>query len=398
LTCISLFDANARVDLRPASYGEPHFGYLNASARPEAEEVRSLLDRWFASYPESEQEELRSRFRASNDRLHYAAFFELYVHELLRRKGCSVQVHPVLDTTSRRPDFLVRHSMGAQFYTEVVVATDESQRQMGERSRLDDLKNALNSADSPNFFIHLDTEGVPTAPLPLRGIRQRVEQFLSSLDPDELSDMLAAGCELRNLPCLQLAYAGCKIEIRGIPKSVAARARPDIRPLGAISDGAKWVNDSQAVRDALVRKAGRYGKLDLPYLIAVNAPSQHLDRIDMMEALFGKEQFVVRPNEREPEMIREPNGLWTGPVGARYRRVSAVLMTSSLGPWNIGSATNQLFHNPWAHMSLGKSLDELPVAHPVTPEHRMQFMDGATNSEIFELPLGWPRSTHESEE
>src|SRR3712207_8522149 len=36
------------------------------------------------------------------------AFFEVYLHECLRRMGYSVTCHPELEGTSRRPDFLAK--------------------------------------------------------------------------------------------------------------------------------------------------------------------------------------------------------------------------------------------------------------------------------------------------
>jgi hypothetical protein len=54
-----------------------------------------------------------------------SAFFELFLHELLLRLGCNVEVHPDPGTgSSRRPDFLVTDPDGQQFFLEAVLATD----------------------------------------------------------------------------------------------------------------------------------------------------------------------------------------------------------------------------------------------------------------------------------
>jgi hypothetical protein len=172
----------------------------------------------------------------------------------------------------------------------------------------------------------------------------------------------------------------------------ASRGKPGIRPLGAISTGAAPVDDSRAIRDATVKKATRYGNLEHPYLIAVNAESQHLDRIHMMEALFGRETFYL-PSQLEqssdPQMVREPDGLWTSPNGPRHTRVSAVLIASGIVPWSVSAYTPWLFHNPWATRAFPDTLDVLPHARSVAGEMRMVFYEGLSAAQLFELPDDW---------
>lgn len=389
-----LFDDIQRVDLEPARHAGPHFPYLNQTARPEGARVRSLVEKWFARYPDDDKDDLRRRFRSESNRSHSAAFFELYNHELLHRVGCSVQVHPSVPTGSKTPDFLVTPPTGERFYCEVVVAFDQSHAEAAASSRINDLRDALNTADSPNFFIHLDTEGEPSAPLPLRAIRQAAERFLRELDPDQMVQQLRDGVSLFEMPALSLEHHGCTIEIRGHPKSPETRGKPGIRSLGMYGSGMEMqvVQSFVATRDALVKKASRYGDLGHPFLISVNAESQHLERIDMMEALFGRETFVFPQYGElgEPEMIRQPNGLWTGPKGPRYTRVSAVLVASAVNPWSVTRYSPWLFHNPWAKLGLPSALDRLSHARPIPNESRMAFTEGVTSQDLFELPAGWP--------
>ena len=113
----------------------------------------------------------------------------------------------------------------------------------------------------------------------------------------------------------------------------------------------RWGGTSrERIRDAVVRKGGRYGEICSPFVVAVNACVIHVDETDEMEALFGRETLVgnaLRP-EQDEVMVRLGNGAWRGPSGPRYTRVSAVLIVDTLKPWTVAVAPVRLYHNPWA--------------------------------------------------
>ena len=79
---LGLFDQFVRTDHRHAHRSEPAFEFMNRSAWPASENIREVLERWFANYPVSHKADLRARFRKS-DHNHAAAYFELYLHQLV---------------------------------------------------------------------------------------------------------------------------------------------------------------------------------------------------------------------------------------------------------------------------------------------------------------------------
>src|SRR5512132_3139931 len=115
---------------------------------------------------------------------------------------------------------------------------------------------------------------------------------------------------------------------RAIPRSPEKRDKPVRAVLGGLFGDARWLNTWKVIYDTLIDKGRRYGNLDAPLVIAVNANVFHLDQSDIMQALFGQEQFLFDPHEpdREPRMQRAPNGFWHGPKGPRYARVAGVLI------------------------------------------------------------------------
>jgi hypothetical protein len=356
-----LFDEpQTRTDEGPATYSESHFGYLNRSARAEAVNVRAITSEWFARLPEAARPALRARFRSSNKYDHYAAFTEIYCHELCRALGLTVEMpSPDPGRASRRsPDFLLDRSV----FLEATIATDESREEMAANARLSRVYDALNRVDSPNFFLRIEVHGAPSHPVPGAELRRKVEQFMSSLDPDECLTLIQEG-GLSAVPMLRFTHGGWRIDISPYPKSRDARGRPGIRPVGMTGPAEAYrVDNRAALRTAVIRKARHYGRLDSPFVVAVNTLNQHLEFIDIMEALFGQERYLITVQDGrsgEPQMERVPNGAWFGPRGAVNTRVSAVLIVSSLTPWTLARSSPVLVHNPYARHPLSEILDSL---------------------------------------
>ena len=88
-----LFDDVPR-SMGPRASNSTTWEFLNLSSAPDVALVREELERWFARYPDAERRELAARFRTENGGDTLAPFFELFLHELLLRLGCSIEVHP----------------------------------------------------------------------------------------------------------------------------------------------------------------------------------------------------------------------------------------------------------------------------------------------------------------
>jgi len=391
---MKLFDDVVRTYQGPSLYAEPAFAYLNCSARPAAANIRQTLEVWFSRYPESEQSEFQTRFRSNDDVNHHSAFFELLLHELLLQMNCHVQIHPssLCNSTTKRPDFLITSPTGSQFYIEAVVATGISADERAARARMNDVYDALNRLDSPNFFIGLDIAGVPSTPPRARQMRAFLKVRLDKLNPDEVGELWKTG-GIKAVPHWHYGHDGWIIDFYPIPKSPSMRGRPGVRPIGTQSFEPKFVDASTPIKDTIVGKAGRYGDLDLPYVIAVNSLDENsVDRIDVMDALFGKETYVVAfgPSGAigEPKIERELNGVWTSKSGPTYTRVSAVLLAIRAMPWTIGSAGVLLIHNPWAQRPYDSELTQLPQGVP--QEGRIRWQDGLSLGKALGISPGWP--------
>ena len=119
--------------------------------------------------------------------------------------------------------------------------------------------------------------------------------------------------------------------------------------------------------------------------------SDHVDRIDVMEALFGFEQFRYNlgASPQQPEFGRAPNGAWFGPVGIQNTRVSAALIFPNLSQSSLCWTEPCIYHNPWAAYRYDGELNRLSRGIP-RDAHHMDFEEGEPLRSIFDLPEDWP--------
>ena len=145
------------------------------------------------------------------------------------------------------------------------------------------------------------------------------------------------------------------------------------------------------IRDALEKKASRYGALDYPYVVAVNAMRLFQRAEAVMDAALGTRVTVVRVGRDGKviaEDVRRPDGVWFGPHGPRKGDLSAVLSLGGIDPWNFASRLGRLVRNPWASKPLPPIALGIEEFNPADGSfHRLE---GVNLGSIFGLPEGWP--------
>jgi hypothetical protein len=389
---VKLFDDRDRTDLGPARYGESHSAYLQRTARPEFALVRAAMEEWLNEYPKSHRRKLARRLALPDDVHFEAAFFELYIHRLLRALGGKVRVEPKLSGSQGRPDFEVRFEQPPRILVEAVTVDEVSRSERAARARLQDVYDALNKVSAPDYFFRVAHSGEPRTPIPGKRVRHQVQQFVNHLNYEEVRQLAGAN-DFDSLPSITLSHDGCEVTVSAIPVSLDRRDAPDHRPVGVIGAlGASWVDHHTPIRDAVRKKARKYGRLRRPLLIAVNAVDMYPEKIDIMQALFGTEQYVIRGGpgwpKSEPEFSRKRDGAFIAPRGPINTRVSAVMIVSSLLPWTVAVHPPVVYHNPWARYPIGADLLPLTAHRPQANE--MVETPGQPIEEILQIPARWP--------
>ena len=335
------------------------FRYLNESDSPDATRKRKCLESWFNRIPSAAQSDIRSRLRSDDDNVHEEAFFELYVHELLIRVGCTLSVHPQTDGSDTRPDFLVRHG-AHRFYLEATVVG----RRAGPftRSRNEqDVINKLNTLNSANFSIGVDMEGTLSRTLGLEQVTRPFKELLNAHEPDEVQRLIDEGglhyAPSRSIECGDWALTGWLKPIS------SENRRRGIAPQQIVIEPyqVKWSDSATPVRKALIRKARKYGDLSAPLVVAVNIrDAYYAGQISDLEVLLGDEQILSSHGHSEltPRTHYRGNGVW-----GRTSKIDAVLRFHKVDAWNLTNASVCLYSNPrYKAGSLPDPLFRLPYA------------------------------------
>ncbi len=387
---MTIFSTINRTFQGPAAYAEPMFSYLDRSARNSSKNVRDIIETWFEPYPSDHQAEIQDRLQTSNDIEFLSAFYELLLYQVLKHLGYKVEIHPKVPTGNKQPDFLSSKNGESGFFLEAVLAFEFSDKEQKAAKRMQVFYDTINALDSPNFFIGMKIEGYPQTPPSGKTVRKALENFIKKLDPTLISHQRSLG-EFESLPKLKFSHEGLNVIFYPIPKSPKIRGKNDIRPIGMQHRGFRKSNTVDAIRSAIKKKAGRYGRLGLPYIVGINVMSLGCDREDVIDALFGTSYYLVDPDgpiDQIPERHRKLDCVWFGYRGKQNTRVSGALITKNLNPWSFAKRDMRLYKNPWANHSIEGEITSLGVAK--AESGKMEFTSRKTLGNIFELADNWP--------
>jgi hypothetical protein len=385
-----IFDDFERTDPAPASDMESSYHFLNRVARPQWELVRNLVEEWFSDYPVAAQADLRSRLQKDDYGQHIGAWWELYTYTLFRRLGYQVSIHPELKNTSRQPDFLVTRDEVSMYVECVIFLTrlaPVNGQGGGERSWIFE---ATNQASNPNFLVDIEIRQSGTQRPKAAEIVRPLEDWLSSLDPDEVIQQIDAGM---GAPELVLTVRGWTIEYGAWPVKPESRGEKG-RLIGAYPmTGGFTGSEMFRYRDIVSRKGGHYGLPDKPLMVAVLNTSGLLEQNDVAEALFGSRE--VEYYEGQPESVRsvrKRDGYWRQGPPKRGSRVCAVLDGENIYPWRVVAQLPKLWINPWPEASLPTTLPFATyTAHDTGEVYQSE--SGTSSDAVFDLSADWPGFT-----
>ena len=377
-----LFDGIERSDLRSRFNAEPQFAYLNTSGRRSASRVRALVDVWYENIPEDVKMDLRNRFRSSDDIVHLGAFTELYCATLLKRHDLGLQPH-TLSPKGKRFDFLVTRDTRPAFVLECVTSGDNDIA-VWENKLIRNFYDSINRLQHPDLFVIAQFIRAGNRPPSGRRARDFLQPLLSSVDWQSLWSALSSGDE-SSIPQWVWQYNDWEIHFRPFPKAPELRGITDINMVSIQMDRVRLSQPGIAWLNPLLRKASRYGKPQLPYVIAINGVGMFHRDWNIVDALFGQHAYNIGTNP--PTATRKPNGLWFGPSGPRYQRVSAVIFIEHLTPWSVARCNPKLWYNPWANKKLE---DDSWLITQYSLNNEITERKGETGANLFGLEPTWP--------
>jgi hypothetical protein len=385
-----LFDDIERTNLEPKWHSESTYEYLNLSARKPIRRVRFLLEEWFSKYPINYKKELKTRLSSQNDLTYLSAFFELFIYALFSKLGYEIDIHPDIPGESTHPDFLVLKQEKPLFFLEATLAVGPKEN-TAEEKRRNVVYDTIDKMESPNFFLEVKVNSSSEKSPPGRKWRSQLKKWLSGLNPDEIEKII----NLKGLESIKKKTvkdeSGWSVTFSPIPKSPRIRGKQVVRPVGITHIDFNKRREHEWIKNSIKRKAGNYGKLNLPYIIAVNLKSLFSQDSIIENALFGRQGFGFnRWRNNDLKMIRDFDGAFCHPPGPINKRVSAIMIFPYLDCCGITKSIPKIWHNPWASKILEK--DPLPFAHVITnlAEDRFIKRDGINIADVFGLPYSWP--------
>lgn len=364
-----------------ASNSEPTYAFLNRTTRPEFGSVRDRLEDWFTRFPDHSKGDLAARFKSDNTP-HHAAHFELFLHELLLRLGCSVEVHPEVRGRPTRPDFLATAPGGDKFYVEAALVTGQSNRDERAQALMDQALDVFDRICSPSFTLEVCWDKNPSTPLPARVIAKAVEKWLLTLDPDRELEKLGRN-GFGSLPNIKFPEHKIGLEFCALAKKPGKRSGGG-RPISFWNPPGDFSGTHLDVRKRIETKGSRYGELDAPFILALQLMEPGGDSEGIIQALFGDEVAVFSQDRSKPvQLRRKPNGAWTGGKKPAYAVLSGVLVLWNLRPWTKTEARATLYHNPWATRPYESVLNRL--SHSRVAEKRLKHTDGESLQALLNL-------------
>jgi len=326
--------------------------------------VRSVLEEWFTRYPDSSKPDLERRFHYDFE----VCFFELLLYELLLRFHYKVEVEPKLPPPLRkRLDFRAKDEARNTLYLETIVVTGKSKKEKGKDRLLATLYDQINQLRVPDYFLEIIAIRNPENRQPSGDrFKEFVRECVESLDYDKVLELSRQG-SLDHLPTWTYKEPNSELEIEFevIPVSPENRGKVDQRPIGIYPGEFRLDNSVDAIRENIKNKASRYGRLDAPYLIALNCGLATTKEAEI-DALFGK-KGLFRPD--------------------LHTRVSGVVIFKVL-PWNLPKAYVCLYHNPEPEHRYSGPLTQLPQVF--AGQGRLKQLPGTSLGSILSLPEDWP--------
>lgn len=346
-----VFQEPTSASTAPAGRAETAAAWLSRSTTPLAVSSRLLLNNW-ASLPGAADGDVLARLRRRDDGQFRAAFLELYLFAAFARANWPCER---LTGTGKTPDFRVVGPDGPM-YVEATTAGPPREETEGER-RKGLLLDAVDALSCDGFTLAVAVAAVGTKSLPAGRVRRELSDWLAGLDPDAVFAAVAAAPtdaesdEEAGYPVHVTAREGWDVEWTAYPLRRESRGRQRRLIDCERMPEAVAIEDEKPLRNALRHKAGRYGRLDGPYLVVVGEePFSPLDVQDhRTDALYGSTAVVVDgPHAGRP--VRLPDGSWRRGRTWRYTRVSGVLFLAGLRPWTALEAVPELWLNPAAEL------------------------------------------------
>lgn len=317
---MNLFETTDRSDESHMRVDETLYEFFNRSASDYSIRLRDRLESWFKDYPEKEKSDLVSSFK--ND--WYPSYFELLLFRIFRTLKFGVVVHPEMENTTKRPDFMLSKD-GIVIYAEARLARDKSEKEEKVENITNEIVDKINkNVASDSVFLSIyDIQIKQIKSEKLQELYRRLNEYIEEnkekirdesywISSERYKDRFIYECE------------SFRIECSLIPRTKSTKKPVNI--VGIQGSAAQIIDPIQYLKNAINRKASRYGKLDKPFIVCVQIGSvfgAHDSELD--DLMFGQGVYSMTTKSS----FREHNGMFGSEDNPKMTRVSGVLFVRS---------------------------------------------------------------------
>jgi hypothetical protein len=322
-------------------FSETPQNVIRYGSHPEAIAYKQALDTLIDNIPDGpEKTDIVARLWSRDVNNHYAARLELYLYGLaIQATGSHPKIHPEVPNASTRPDFRFYHSVG-DFYVEAVVALDSDAKRQQENR----LREAVDATRRVRGDIYLCFSLVSDIPpnYPVSRIREFLELQITNLPK-------GASALDQSLTFLD-TFNGSNVEIEFLVMATNIDGDPLVQAFGHAY--ASEVKVHERIQLSLATKARKYGRLDLPFLVAVWPKTEFLcSEKQVRQALFGIPQWRFDPKKmRFLGEYHKPDGIFTT-IRAGHRIRQQLSAVAIYREDVVDTTVNQymrIYHNPFA--------------------------------------------------
>jgi hypothetical protein len=299
--------------------------------------LRQIMNSWFEEYNQEIQDfskvnDLKARFRSKKDPQHLEAFFELYLFILLKRLGFHVITEPIIPGYSTKPDFLATcHKTGKQFYLEATTVTEGNINFKRDKAILLVADKINKNIPCSIYAINLDWYGECFEHNINKEVIKKIENWVRDVNVINPIEFSFKDWFLR-LTAIKVSSPIQRIVAKiGNIKVQSLSHKTDIN-IDAFAENR--MDATSRIQNAILGKSKKYGKLDKPYIIAINVHSYFFNRIDLFEALLGREVVHFYENGTITE-DRLEDGIWQKNKETISTFVNGVLSFFNLTPWTM---------------------------------------------------------------
>lgn len=303
--------------------------------------ARQEFQSWLTEVPEPWQSKWRGRLKSAlEDHPHLSVRLELYLHHYFKSEGWAVDIEPEMSGSPNKPDFRVMRGTDTILVEAKAILDEQTITQ--ETQRLRRVADNLSGKLSRDVIIEPLSDLPPS--LPTGRIKAQIEQRVKTQADDviefDFSDVHQGSAFILKIVVLPRGSSTKRAEV------------------GGTISGVHTLTIDKRIRDALEEKAGKYGSIDMPFVIAVYGAGEFpVQTRDEFDALFGDRVWNVHSSGQVTER-RKPNGFFTSVREGkrRHEHVSVVLFYRFKWLQDTHVQVAHIYHNPFALRTLNPGL------------------------------------------